>query len=108
MGQIPVKVMGPINSGDYIVAKSDVPGYGIGVSPDKMTVEDFQMTVGRSWNQDLRSGPKMVNTLIGVHNVDYIKILQRYESRMMNTEARLMDLEAKVDVISDLIKEKSN
>lgn len=108
MGQIPVKVMGPVESGDYIVAKGNVPGYGIGVNPDDMTVEDFRLTVGRSWDSDSRQGPKMVNTLIGVHNGDYIKILKRYEQRMIDSEARLNDLETKVDLISELIKEQAN
>lgn len=104
MGQIPVKVMGPVKTGDYIVAKSDIPGYGIAVSPEKMTVEDFKLTVGRSWVANSATGPKMVNTVVGVHNGDYLDILKRYEMKFQDSESRLESLESKVDILVEEVK----
>lgn len=99
MGQIPVKVMGPVETGDYIVADSGIPGYGLAIAPDDMKVEDLQLAVGRAWESNPNSGPKMVNTVIGVHNGDYVRILQRYEQRFQESEARLESLESKVDML---------
>ncbi|MBL0025747.1 MAG: hypothetical protein IPO98_12465 [Saprospiraceae bacterium] len=56
MGQIPVKIMGPVLSGDFIVAKSGIPGYGVAVTQADMTVDDFKLTVGRSWETNANSG----------------------------------------------------
>jgi len=39
----------------------------------------------------------MVNTVIGMHNGDYLNVLQRYESRMNSTEARLHSLESALE-----------
>ena len=39
MGQIPVKVMGPVKAGDFIVAKGEVLGYGVAVKPENMSIE---------------------------------------------------------------------
>ncbi len=107
MGQIPVKVMGTVIAGDYIVGKGIVKGYGIAVNPKNMTLEDFKMTVGRSWEDSAVSGPKMVNTVIGVHNGDYINILKSYEAKFKKSEVRLQSVEAKIDELTELISKKS-
>jgi hypothetical protein len=99
MGQIPVKVIGKVNSGDYIIANTKVPGYGIAVNPSEVTIEDTKYIVGRSWQTNLTSGPKMVNTVIGVHNGDYLKIIKKFKAEFKNAEERLDTLEAKVDAL---------
>ncbi|MFH6769595.1 hypothetical protein V8G56_12660 [Gaetbulibacter aquiaggeris] len=108
MGQIPVKIMGPVNTGDYIVGKGEIRGYGVAVSPENMTIEDFKLAVGRSWDANLENGPKMVNTVVGVHNGDYLTILKRYEAKFQESEARLYTVEAKIDMLSGLISHPSN
>jgi hypothetical protein len=105
MGQIPVKVMGAVRAGDYIVAKGDVKGYGIAVNPKDMTVEDFKRIVGRSWDTNEKTGPKMVNTVVGVHNNDFLNIVgtlqQRAETlqqRADNSEQRLKNIETLLNI----------
>lgn len=93
MGQIPVKVMGPVQSGDYIVAGSSIPGYGIAIHPKDMKVEDFKLAVGRSWDSNLREGPKMVNTVVGVHNHDFLNIIGSLQQKADKTEERLKAIE---------------
>lgn len=99
MGQIPVKVMGPIAAGDYIVAKSDVPGYGVAVHPQDMTVLDFKLAVGRSWDTNKKEGPKMVNTVIGVHNHDFLNIISGLQKKADNNEQRLKAIESKLNIV---------
>lgn len=98
MGQIPVKIMGPVRTGDYIVGKGDIPGYGVAVRPENMNLEDFKYAVGRSWAKDLSTGPKMVNTVVGVHNGDYLNVIKKYNERLENTETRLKIMEDKLDL----------
>ena len=104
MGQIPVKVMGPVESGDYIVGRGEILGYGVAINPGDMSIEDFRMTVGRSWENDQSKGPKMVNTVIGIHNGDYLKILKRYEQKFIESESRLEDVEMKIEALSSLLE----
>ncbi|MBI5856120.1 MAG: hypothetical protein HZB42_00615 [Sphingobacteriales bacterium] len=93
MGQIPVKVIGAVQSGDYIVAKSEVPGYGVAVHPKDMTVDDFKLSVGRSWDTNLKEGPKMVNTVVGVHNNDFLNIIANLQKKSEQTDERLKAIE---------------
>jgi hypothetical protein len=104
MGQVPVKITGPVTTGDFILGQSSTPGYGIAKHPNDMTIGDFKLAVGRSWENDLSDEPKMVNTLVGIVNGDYLKILNEFknkfedaEAKRKETEARLIKLEAKVD-----------
>ena len=97
MGQIPVKVIGEVNSGDYIIADTKVPGYGIAKNPSDVTIDDTKFIVGRSWQTNLTKGPKMVNTVIGVHNGDYLKIIKKFHTEFKKAEKRLDNLESKVD-----------
>lgn len=99
MGQIPVKIIGEVNSGDYIIANSEIPGYGIAKNPSKVSIDDTKYIVGRSWETNLNSGPKMVNTVIGVHNGDYLKIIKKFQDEFKNAEKRLDNLEEKVEAL---------
>lgn len=106
MGQVPVKILGPVKTGDYIVAKPSVPGYGSAKNQNEMTVEDFKFTVGRAWEEDLSNGPKMVNTVVGIHNGDYFKVLKTYEAKINALEQQMDEasekynsLESKVDLL---------
>ncbi|MFL2991815.1 MAG: hypothetical protein ACJZZ7_08210 [Cytophagales bacterium] len=77
MGQVPVKVIGPVSSGDYIVAHGEISGYGKAINPKEMISEKFRFAVGRSWDTNLNDGPKLVNTVIGVHNGDWVNIFKK-------------------------------
>ncbi|QNJ97292.1 autotransporter outer membrane beta-barrel domain-containing protein [Constantimarinum furrinae] len=99
MGQVPVKVLGPVRSGDYIVANKEVSGYGIAVSPNKMTSELFILSVGRSWDENLAEGPKMVNTVVGVHNGDWANIFQKIERKQKEYEAKYRAIQNKIEAL---------
>jgi len=96
MGQVPVRVMGPVSTGDFIVASGTIAGYAVGISPRDMTTEDHARVVGRSWENMPASGPKMVNTVIGVHNGEWVKIVKKIETRQAETERRVLNIEAKL------------
>lgn len=110
IGQVPAKVMGPVSRGDYIVAKSKFDGYGIAVHPSEMTTEDFLMVVGRSWDENLHQGPKMVNTVVGLQNGDFsnrVNLLQKQQKQMDNA---IETLESRLERISTNLNlsEKNN
>lgn len=112
MGQVPVKIMGPVKCGDYIIADSEIKGYGKAKGEDALILEDMPFIVGRSWETQPGDGPKMVNTVVGVHNGDYFRILKSYEQKLRQAEAqmkllsaesalRMETLEARVDMLME-------
>lgn len=100
MGQIPVKVMGPVTIGDYIVAKSEVPGYGVAIPARQMTTADYRLAVGRAWETKTGDGPKMVNTVVGVHNNDFLRIVDGMQKKLDNNEQRLKMIEEKLRIVA--------
>lgn len=100
-GQVPVKVMGPVSVGDYIIGKGDIIGYGIAISPDNLTTDDLKSAVGRSWETNMNAGPKMVNTLIGIDNGDYIKIMKESQDKIEMLELRINSLDEKLNQLID-------
>jgi hypothetical protein len=102
MGQIPVKIIGPVTTGDFIVAKGDIPGYGVAVKASQMTAVDFRLVVGRAWETIEVDGPKMVNTLVGVQNNDFLKIIEKYQQKVNDAEARLDAIEKRLNINSQV------
>lgn len=105
MGQVPVKIVGPVSTGDYIIGKSNTPGYGIAKHPNKMSIEDFKNAVGRSWVTDVNDGPKMVNTVVGIHNNSFINIVKDLKQKTDENDARLKAIENRLNM-PVLIKNK--
>lgn len=106
MGQVPVKVLGPVNTGDYIVASEEIAGYGKAISAKDMKANDYVLAVGRSWEENTNPGPKMVNTVVGVHNGDWVQLIKKieakqkaYEKQYKEIEAQVMSLDAKADAL---------
>jgi hypothetical protein len=99
VGQIPVKIMGPVSTGDFIVAKGNIPGYGVAVKPSEMTTDDYRLIVGRAWETIDVDGPKMVNTLVGVQNNDFLKIIEKYQQKVTDVEDRLDAIEKKLSMV---------
>ena len=71
---------------------------------------DFLMVVGRSWDENLHQGPKMVNTVVGLQNGDFsnrVNLLQKQQKQMDNA---IETLESRLERISTNLKlsEKNN
>jgi len=95
IGQTTVNVLGEVTTGDYIVAKNDNSGYGIAINPDNMSIENYRFSVGRAWESNPSPQLKKVNTVIGIHNGEFLNLLNEYESRIKKIEKRLKALERK-------------
>ena len=65
VGQVPVKVRGPVDSGDCIVASGLNDGTGVAVSPEEMTANQHSLVVGQAWESSSAPGVKLINTFVG-------------------------------------------
>ena len=108
IGQAPVKIIGAVRSGDFIVGQINTPGYGIAKHPTDMTVEDFKLAVGRSWDTDETEGIKMANTVIGVHNSAFLNLIKDLKDKAENNDARLKAIEAKLGLAAQVKKNSTS
>ncbi|WP_422107837.1 hypothetical protein [Winogradskyella sp.] len=83
MGQVPVKVFGKVNIGDYIIPSGNNDGLGIALSPDKLTTKDIKNIVGVAWESSANHlGFKYINVAVGINNNDNSPIVEKLEKQV--------------------------
>jgi hypothetical protein len=65
IGQAPVKVLGPVAEGDFIIPSGLKDGTGVGVSPEAITSEQFAQVIGQALESSEEPGLNLVNAVIG-------------------------------------------
>lgn len=66
VGQVPVKVRGPVAIGDYIVASGLADGTAVAISPDTIAPKHGRLTVGRAWEASEDKGVTPIHTVVGL------------------------------------------
>ena len=96
LGQVPVKVRGLVDEGDYIVPSGLNDGIGRAVKPAEIHSCDRGTIVGRAWESSQDPGVKLIKTAVGLSSFDTdystLSCLQRQqcEIREMQKELALL------------------
>ena len=98
MGQVPVRVVGPVSAGDYILPSGNHDGYGIAVHPQDMKSGDFGRVVGVAWQDGAPDVPfNYINTAVGINSKDLSKKVDLLNRRVENIVAYLEGKEPLLD-----------
>ena len=85
MGQVRVKVAGPVSKGDFILPSGNSDGLGIAVHPTKMQTGDFARVVGVAWENSTGDLPyHYINTAVGINAADMSKKADLLNRRVEN------------------------
>jgi hypothetical protein len=99
MGQVPVKVRGKVNIGDYILASDLDDGFGIAVNPDNMEFNQFERIVGVAWSQtENNSGFSMVNVAVGINTNDVVGKMKKQHEELQSVKNELNRITAYLQV----------
>ncbi len=107
LGQVPVKVLGPVSQGDFIVANTIIAGYGKAVSLENMTPIDYKLAVGRSWETNRQEGPKVVKIVMGIHNNTISQDVASVENQQKELDIKIETLEERLARISEKLENTS-
>ena len=77
LGQVPVRVRGPVRAGDLVTASGDGDGTAIAVSSTMATLDDHAMAIGVAWETLTGSRVGTVICALGVPSVQAIRSVQR-------------------------------
>ena len=96
VGQVPVRVVGAVRSGDYVIASGKHNGTAVAVSPENLTISDVKHLIGRAWETQRSKREKVVT--VGISPFDFPATLleqleDRVETRLKAIEGRLGRLE---------------
>lgn len=89
MGQVPVKVVGKVDVGDYIIPSGNNDGTGIAVKPAQMMISDFAKVVGVAWQAAKDAPLNYVNVGVGLNNNDLAPKVEEISNKVDNILAYL-------------------
>ncbi|WP_020529654.1 hypothetical protein [Flexithrix dorotheae] len=100
LGQVPVKVVGKVELGDYILASGNQDGFGIAISPEKMKIEDYSKIAGVAWQTSDGGTTNFINMAVGINNNDLASVVAKQA-------AEIESLKKQINEIYALLKGKS-
>lgn len=93
MGQVPVKVRGVVNIGDYLLPSGEGDGLAIAVAPENMKARDYQRIIGVAWEaSDGKAFYKMVNTAVGLNHNDTGKMIEQLQMVVNQMQKALQEV----------------
>ncbi|MDX8341434.1 hypothetical protein SLH46_19705 [Draconibacterium sp. IB214405] len=90
MGQVPVKVIGKVKKGDYILPSGNQDGMAIAVAPNQMATLDYSRIIGTAWGES--DGKKLfeyVNTAVGINSNDMAGVISNMQSLLNEMQIAL-------------------
>ena len=95
MGQVPVRVVGAVNIGDYVLASGNHDGLAIAKSPDQMQLTDYKNIVGTAWEASQGQQLSLINVAVGINSNDLsdkVMALQEEMNQLKSQMAQVMRL----------------
>jgi len=102
LGQVPVRVVGEVQVGDYILPSGNQDGLGIGKNPEEMELDDYANILGVAWQESRSPAMNLINVAVGLNANDLGDQLKKQEARIDRLEAQMAALlgEAEGEVLS--------
>ncbi|MFA6233859.1 MAG: hypothetical protein WC824_06695 [Bacteroidota bacterium] len=94
LGQVPVKVVGPVSVGDYILPSGRDNGVGIAVAPAMLTLEQCAYVVGVSWESLPAGVPGYVNVAVGMPAKSGVEVLKHQQETISSLQSRMGAMES--------------
>ncbi len=100
MGQVPVKVFGLVNIGDYVIPSGNNDGVGIGVSPANITPEQYAQIIGIAWSHALKDNQiNRINLSIGLNSNDVAKLVALQQKEIHSLQNAFTLLEQRINAL---------
>ena len=105
IGQVPVKIVGPVEQGDWIIPSGEHDGIGIAIHPDELTLD--HRIVGKAWASDPNPELKKVNVAVGLDQSDAKDvILKNMATKIKKQEAKAQHLQTQINELKTLLMSK--
>ncbi|WOO40306.1 hypothetical protein [Rubellicoccus peritrichatus] len=111
LGQVEVKAVGPVQAGDYLIASGRNDGTAIAVSPGNLIPAQYNLVIGRAWDESSEPGLKKINTVVGLPQA--MVEMQRNESadllkKVAKQQAEIAVLKEQIDALEQIQVEHAN
>jgi hypothetical protein len=90
LGQVPVKVFGVVNVGDYILPNGNNNGVGVAVSKEKITSKDIKNIIGIAWSSSSQPvSIAIINVAVGLNVNDNHKFVEELEKQIADLKGEI-------------------
>jgi hypothetical protein len=96
MGQVPVRIAGPVQEGDYVLPSGKNDGLAIAVRPAELPSSAFREIIGVAWESNADIGMHVVNVAVGLNTNDLA-------GRVSDLEAEVQSLKSQMDRIEAML-----
>lgn len=104
MGQVPVKVYGVVNIGDYIIPMGLNNGIGKAVSPSEIEIADLNKIVGIAWeSSNIAHKITLINTAVGIDNSNTVTAVQKLEKKLNDQNSQIEELKNQILEINNIL-----
>lgn len=96
LGQVPVKVIGEVNKGDYILPSGNGDGMAIAVAPEGMRINDYKRIIGVAWSE--YHGNELfsyINTAVGINSNDMTRTVSEMQALINTMQQALTEVNPK-------------
>jgi hypothetical protein len=97
MGQVPVKVIGKVKTGDYLLPSGKNDGSAVAVSPDDIQSDQYQKIVGVAWSKSDSTGYNFVNGAVGLNSNDVAKLSIKQEEKIKSQQEEINKLKEQIN-----------
>ena len=110
IGQVPVKVRGPVAVGDYVTASGMEDGTAVAIPFHQIDPANGHLIVGRAWEASDDPEVKLINTVVGLPESSsttaaLARTVQSQQAQMDDQQAQIADLSARLDALAaELVK----
>lgn len=100
LGQVPVRVAGKVDAGDYILPSGFDDGFGRAVHPGQMSAEDYNRIVGVAWSSSDNDPNTLINVAVGLHDGEISKVVTQNQKSLDLVRSKLAQSDA---ILSNLL-----
>ncbi len=104
LGQVPVKVLGAVASGDFLVPSGRDDGTAVAVAPTALDFDDLGRVFAVAWEGSDAEGMHLVNAAVGLDQAAAVEALVgRLHAELERRDAAVADLGAQVANLLDRV-----
>ncbi|NNC95268.1 MAG: hypothetical protein HKN92_06860 [Chitinophagales bacterium] len=102
LGQVPTRVMGIVDIGDYLLPSGLNNGFAIGKTKDEMSISDYKKVIGISWEKSTEH-VGIVNTAIGLNTNDLADRIEKQETKIEVQQDEIYQLKSTIQKAFDVL-----
>jgi len=89
MGQVPVKIIGDVEAGDFILPSILGSGFGVAKHPKDMQPYDYGKIIGVAWAGAKGKDVHFVNVAVGINTNNMAGIIQKQQEKLNALQAQI-------------------